>query len=91
MVGNAGQYEVKTWENDHLIRTQTIDDPFAYTTLVPRGWRAAWAVLRGKLRLAVSVTGTNASHRVVFQGDYAPEPPRERTKSDHDCVSCKIK
>lgn len=64
----------RIWENGKIISEANVDDPFVRTTIVPKGWSAAWLVLRGKLTFQVVVDGTQAAHRVVFRGDYTAEP-----------------
>lgn len=89
-VSNKGQYEIEVHEwvmaqpiggpgtrvsRHTTINRQTIDDPFHRTCIRPRGWRLAWAVLRGRLEFVVRVSGTREAYRVVFRGDYKAEPP----------------
>jgi hypothetical protein len=74
MLSNEKQYEFKIWENDNLINSGQIDDPFIHSTIVPKGWRIAWAVLRGKIKYRVHVGGTRAAFRAVFRSDYTPDP-----------------
>ena len=69
-------YHIRITENAHVLDDRDIHDPFITTRIVPRGWRAAWLVLRGKLTFTVKVTGTDAAHRAVFDSDYTLEPPR---------------
>ena len=69
------QYEVQIYENDSTLSLLTVDDPFVHSTVHPRGWRVAWAVLRGKYAIRFHVRGSREAHRVVFRGDYTPDPP----------------
>lgn len=57
---------------DVRIASVEIYDPFIRTKLEPRGWRVAWAVLRGRYRLTVQVFGSPEAHRAVFGADYTP-------------------
>lgn len=63
------------WEN--LDKDTPLHDPFIHTTVHLRGWRVAWAVLRGRYKLFVRIRGTDEAHRAVFNADYTPRhPPR---------------
>lgn len=80
-----GQFNVKVWEGDKLVGSQDIDDPFVRTVIKPSGWRAFWALLRGRMIYTVSVSGNhNAVYRAVMTADYTPDPPREQSLSPHD-------
>jgi len=72
MQNHEKQYRIIVRENGVLIDDQQLDDPFITTSLRPKGWRAAWDALRGRMILNVSVRGTDAAHRIVFTGDYSP-------------------
>jgi hypothetical protein len=48
-------YTVETREGDKRIDKIAIADPFVNTTIHIRGWRNAWAVLRGRYRCSVHV------------------------------------
>ena len=65
------------WVEEKEIAGHEVDDPFITSTIRPKGWRVAWAVLLGRYRLRVIVDGTPAAYRVVFTGDYTP-PVRGR-------------
>ena len=70
----------RQWE--HLDQNKPLHDPFIHTTIAPRGWRVALAVLRGRYKLFVKVHGTDEAHRAVFQSDYTPRHPRWVGSSD---------
>ena len=89
VTNHEGQFEITTYENGKTLRVQTIDDPFIFCRLVPKGWRAAWQVLRGKLSLEVNVRGKhNAVYRAVMTADYTPDPPREQVTTG-ECFDLK--
>ena len=81
MKDNTDQYSVTIFEGTKgrgpikRLSTQTISDPFIRTTIRPRGWRVALAVLLRRYELVVNVGGEAAAFRVVFRGDYTPDLP----------------
>lgn len=86
MTDHHKQFEIDIWENNRILSTETIDDPFITTRIRPSGWRAAWAVLFGKLEWRVHVRGKhNAVYRAVMTADYTPDPPRESEVLDCCC------
>jgi hypothetical protein len=44
-------------------------DPFIHTIIRPRGWRVAWAVLRGRYSVSVHVSGDKAAIEDVLELD----------------------
>lgn len=78
MTDNKKQYRYEIWEAGVLplarIASGEIDDPFLRTVIRPKGWRAAWAVLMGRLEFTLQVDGTKAAYRAVFLSDYTPQP-----------------
>ena len=58
-------FEVVVRENEKVIEYKARPDPFIQTTLVPRGLKAAWMVLRGKLVLTVNVFGTKEAEKAI--------------------------
>lgn len=82
-------FELEVRENNALLNRMELDDPFHFTRIIPKGWKAAWLVLRGKLELTVQVRGTNnAVYRAVMRADYTPDPPRQPgPPSEHDNCS----
>lgn len=81
MKDNKGQYRVLVRERavrrgrlrGAELENRVIDDPFITTTIRPKGWRAALAVLLGRYEIVVRVDGEPAAYRVVFRGDYSPD------------------
>ena len=50
-----------------LVRDRrALHDPFVRVQLVVKGWRKAWAVLRGRYTVEVQVHGDEHAHRDVF-------------------------
>ena len=45
---------------------RALHDPFIRVQLVVKGWRKAWAVLRGRYTVEVQVVGDAQAHRDVF-------------------------
>ena len=45
---------------------RALHDPFIRVQFVVRGWRKAWAVLRGRYAVEVQVHGDEQAHRDVF-------------------------
>jgi hypothetical protein len=77
---NCGQYHVTISEGMQgrhgpltKISGQTIDDPFIRSTIRPKGWRVALAVLLRRYEVVVRVGGEPAAYGVVFGGDYTPD------------------
>lgn len=86
---HVGQFIVICEENGCVISEQVIDDPFVYTRLRPKGFRAAWQALRGKMELAVRIRGAhNAVYRAVMTADYTPDAPFDRADFEIAGVSC---
>lgn len=66
VAGGGGPYFVETRENDRVLAREPIPDPFIHTKLHPRGWRAAWAVLRGRYEVSVLVSADKDTIERVF-------------------------
>lgn len=49
-------YTVEVREQGKRLDRHAIADPFVNTMVHPRGWRAAWAVLRKRYRVSVHVS-----------------------------------
>jgi hypothetical protein len=63
------QFTVTTRVNDEIIKEQPIHDPFLYTTVTLRGWKHAWNLLRGGIRVSVSVSGSHGAMRAIMSLD----------------------
>lgn len=50
-------YSVEVREQGRRVSLLPIADPFINTTVRPRGWRVAWAVLRRRYEVSVHVDG----------------------------------
>ena len=61
-----------------VLNEKTCDDPFIRTTIIPRGWKAALLVLRGKLKFRIEVNGTRKAYEIVFGSDYTPDQEEPR-------------
>lgn len=73
-VNSEKQFTVHIWENDHLLNSLEIDDPFVHSTIVPKGWRTALRVLFGRCKFRVVVGGSRKAVANVFTSDYTPFP-----------------
>lgn len=61
-------YTVETRENGRRIRLQRTEDPFIRTTITPRGWRVALAVLLRRYSVEVEVDGSRETIAHVMSG-----------------------
>lgn len=71
------QYTVRTYEDDHLLNTQPIFDPFVHATIVFHlgRWDALKALFKPlRKRWVVNVDGSREASHVVFGGDYTELP-----------------
>lgn len=50
-------YTVEVRERGRRLSLERIVDPFVCTRVAPKGWRAAWDVLRGRYEVEVLVNG----------------------------------
>jgi hypothetical protein len=68
-------YTVEVREGVERIDKHAIADPFVNTTVHVRGWRNAWAVLRGRYRCSVHVDADHDRIEDVFElnDDYKGE------------------
>ena len=60
------EYGVVVLENGIRVYQQALDDPFVKVERVIRGWRKAWRVLRGGLRVELQIHGTPEGVRRVM-------------------------
>ena len=59
-------YALVLIEGDRVLERRALHDPFVRVQLVVKGWRKAWAVLRGRYTVEVQVVGDEQAHRDVF-------------------------
>jgi hypothetical protein len=62
-------YTVEIREQGKRLSLDAIPDPFIRTTLRPRGWRAALALLRGRYELEVLVSSDPVTCNAVMELD----------------------
>lgn len=62
-------YTVECRENGRRLSIEPIPDPFINTTIRPRGWRVALAVLRRRYSVTVVVGGDSATVERVLELD----------------------
>ncbi len=60
------QIEETTFKEREALTDMLIEDPFITTSVRPRGWRAALAVLFGRYEIRLHVKGSRDSLRRVF-------------------------
>lgn len=75
-------YTITTRENGALVSADEIVDPFVHHRVVPRGWRNALLVLRGRYELTVEIAADRELVERVLElnSDYlgpAGSPSRE--------------
>lgn len=59
-------YHYEVLENDAVLSSGPIADPFITTNVQFKGLRTAWQVLRGRHRITVRVTGSSETVRYVM-------------------------
>ena len=62
----AKHYGVVLLENGRVMRQSAVPDPFVKVVVQIKGWKKAWAVLRGRYRVEVQVHGDAEAMRDVF-------------------------
>lgn len=59
-------YGVVLLENGRVVRQTAVADPFIRVAIQVKGWKKAWAVLRGRYTVEVQVHGTEDAIRRVL-------------------------
>ena len=59
-------YALVLIEGGTVRERRALHDPFVRVQLVVKGWRKAWAVLRGRYTVEIQVHGDDQAHRDVF-------------------------
>jgi hypothetical protein len=70
-------------ENGRIIADQVIDDPFIRTVIRPKGWRAAWSVLRGRMEFCVMVRAIVHSAALTIERKSDDDSIRSRVHDHH--------
>lgn len=65
----SAAYTVEVRENGKRLDIRPIEDPFVCTRVTAKGWRAAWAVLRGRFEVEVLVSGDRDRIEQVMELD----------------------
>jgi len=65
----AKHYGLVIAEQGAVVRQTAMPDPFIQLKVQPKGWKKAWAVLRGKYTLEVQVAGDEQAMKAVFGTD----------------------
>lgn len=79
------RYTLAVWEGNKRLSDETLPDPFHHTTIRPRGWRVAWAVLRRRyeVRVVVSADSERIEEVMELNSDYlGPRGSKSRTQWD---------
>ena len=65
----AKHYGVVLLENGRVMRQSAVPDPFVKVVVQIKGWKKAWAVLRGRYRIEIQVAGDEHAMKAVFGHD----------------------
>lgn len=72
MIDNTKQFSYSIEVNGENIKRDDIDDPFITSTVVIKGFKAAFDALFKGIKIRFHVSGTRKAIANVFSADYTP-------------------